>query len=77
MRSQLFLDFLAFLKGFEKVNDYIEQFKKDLDNPYYIHRIPMRIKNVEFALQSDIEIVKKLLRIQWLSSQTPSVFDFD
>ena len=33
-----FLDFLPFLKGFEKVKDYIEQFKRDLDNPDYTHK---------------------------------------
>ena len=35
-----FLDFHPFFGGFEKVNDYIEQFKKDLDNPEYVDRIP-------------------------------------
>ena len=51
-----FLDFLPFLKGFEKVNDYIEQFKRDLDNLDYTHRIPMRLDNVEIALQNDMEM---------------------
>ena len=32
-----FLDFLPFLRGFERVNDYIEQFKRDLDNTDYTH----------------------------------------
>ena len=51
-----FLDFLLFLRGFEKVSDYIEQFKRDLDNPDYTHLIPMRIDNVEIALQNDMEM---------------------
>ena len=51
-----FLDFHPFMNGFEKVNDYIEQFKKDLDNPEYVDRIPKRIENVEIALQNDTEM---------------------
>ena len=51
-----FLDFLPFLRGFKKVNNYIEQFKRDLDNPDYTHQIPMRIDNVKIALQNDTEM---------------------
>ena len=55
-----FLDFLPFLKGFEGVNDYIEQFKRDLDNPDYTHRIPMRIDHVEITLQNEMEMSQLL-----------------
>ena len=50
------MDFHPFIDGFEKVNDYIEQFKKDLDNPEYVDRIPKRIDNIEIALQNDTEM---------------------
>ena len=42
------------------MNDYIEQFKRDLDNPDYIHQIPMRIDNVEIALQNDMQMSQLL-----------------
>ena len=51
-----FLNFLSSLRGFEKVNGYIEQFKRDLGNPDYTHQIPMRIDNVEIALQNDMQM---------------------
>ena len=50
-----FLDFHPFIDGFEKVNDYIKQFKKDLDNPEYVDRIPKRVENIKIALQNDTE----------------------
>ena len=51
-----FLDFHPFIDGFEKVNDYIKQFKKDLDNPEYVDRIPKRIDNIKITLQNDTEM---------------------
>ena len=51
-----FLDFHPFIDGFEKVNDYIEQFKKDLDNPEYVDKIPKRVENIKIALQNDTEM---------------------
>ena len=51
-----FLDFHPFIDGFEKVNDYIKQFKKDLDNPEYVDRIPKRIDNIKIALQNYTEM---------------------
>ena len=51
-----FLDFQPFIEGFEKVNNYIEQFKQDLDNPEYIDKIPKRVENIEIALQNDMEM---------------------
>ena len=51
-----FLDFHPFIDGFEKVNDYIKQFKKDLDNPEYVDRIPKRVENIKIALQNDTEM---------------------
>ena len=51
-----FLDFQLFIDGFEKVNDYIEQFKKDLDNPEYVDIIPKRIENMEITLQNDTDM---------------------
>ena len=51
-----FLDFLPFLQGFAQVNDYIENFRKDLNNPTYIHQISMELYNVEFALHNDMEM---------------------
>ena len=51
-----FLDFQPFIDEFEKVNDYIVQFKKDLDNPEYVDRIPKRIEYIEIALQNDTEM---------------------
>ena len=51
-----FLDCHPFINGFEKVNDYIEQFKKDLGNPEYVDRIPKRVKNIEIALENDTEM---------------------
>ena len=51
-----FLDFQPFLKGFEQVKTYIDQFIKDLNNPDYIYRIPMRIEVVELALKNDTEM---------------------
>ena len=51
-----FLDFHPFIDGFEKVNDYIEQFKKDLENPEYVDRIPKRVENIKIALQNDTEM---------------------
>ena len=55
-----FLDFLPFLQGFAKVSEYIENFKQDLDNPDYIHKILMRIENVELAFQNDMEMSRLL-----------------
>ena len=51
-----FLEFHPFINGFEKVNDYTEQFKKDLDNPEYVDRIPKRIENIKITLQNDTEM---------------------
>ena len=51
-----FLDFQPFIEGFNKVIDYIEQFKQDLDNPKYVDKIPKRIENIEIALQNDMEM---------------------
>ena len=50
------LDFLPFLEDFCKVNDYIKQFKKDLDNPDYTNWIPNRVENTKIALQNDTEM---------------------
>ena len=51
-----FLDLHPFIDGFQKVNDYIEEFKKDLDNPEYVDQIPKRIENIKIALRNDTEI---------------------
>ena len=51
-----FLDFLPFLQGFTRVNDYIENYRKDLNNPTYTHQIPMELYNVEFALHNNTEM---------------------
>ena len=51
-----FLDFLPFLQGFTRVNDYIENFRKDLNNPTYTHQIPMELYNVDFALHNNMEM---------------------
>ena len=50
------LDFHPFIDGFEKANDYIKKFKKDLDNPEYVDRIPKRIENIEISLQNDTKM---------------------
>ena len=55
-----FLDFQPFIDEFEKVNDYIKQFKKDMDNPEYVDKIPKRIENIEIALQNDTEMSRLL-----------------
>ena len=55
-KSQPFLDFLPFLEGFCKVNDYIKQFKKDLNNPDYTNQIPNRVEDIEITLQNDTEM---------------------
>ena len=55
-----FLDFQPFIEGFEKVNDYIEQFKQDLDNPEYIDKIPKRVENIKIALQNYTEMSRLL-----------------
>ena len=55
-----FLDFQPFLKGFEQVKIYIDQFKKDLNNPEYIYHIPMCIEIIELALKNDTEMAKLL-----------------
>ena len=55
-----FLDFQPFLKGFEQVKIYIDQFKTDLNNPEYIYRIPMHIEIIELALKNDTEMAKLL-----------------
>ena len=55
-----FLDFQPFLKGFEQVKIYIDQFKKDLNNPEYIYHIPMHIEIIELALKNDTEMAKLL-----------------
>ena len=39
-----FLDFQPFLKGFQSVYQYLEDFKKDLNNPRYIQRPIYEIK---------------------------------
>ena len=39
---------------------YIDQLKKDLNNPEYIYHIPMCIEIVELALKNDTEMAKLL-----------------
>ena len=51
-----FLDFHPFIDGFYKVDDYIEQFKKDFNKPDYVNKIPNRVENIEIALQNDTEM---------------------
>ena len=41
--SSSFLDFQPFLKGFQSVYQYLEDFKKDLNNPRYIQRLVYEI----------------------------------
>ena len=55
-----FLDFQPFLKGFEQVKTYIDQFSRDLNNPEYIYHIPMHIEVIELALKNDTEMSKLL-----------------
>ena len=70
-----FLDFHPFINGFEKVNDYIEQFKKDLDNPEYVDKIPKGVENIEIALQNDTEM-SCLLDSSGCHASTSSMFSF-
>ena len=51
-----FLDCHPFIEGFEKVDDYIEQFAQDLDNPEYVDRILKRVENIEsmFGLNKNL-----------------------
>ena len=51
---------MPFLKEFERVDEYIQQFKRNLHNPYYL-QVPMnRINTDKVLIQNDTEMTKLL-----------------
>ena len=55
-----FLDFQPFLRGFNRVKEYMDQFIKDMNDPNYIYGVPMRISIIELAKTNDTELGKLL-----------------
>ena len=54
-----FLDFQPFLKGFQAVSQYLENFKEDLNNPKYIQRLIYKDAPVQITPLSNETFIHK------------------
>ena len=54
-----FLDFQPFLKGFQPVYQYLEDFKEDLNNPRNIQRLVYKIKQFQITPLSNETLIHK------------------
>ena len=54
-----FLDFQPFLKGFQCVNQYLEDIIKDLNNPRYFQRLIYSVKTFQNTPLSDESTIQK------------------
>ena len=56
-----FLDFQPFLKGFQSVNEYLENLIRDINNPAYFQKIVSPFNNVQVTPLSTDTIIWKFL----------------
>ena len=54
-----FLDFQPFLKGFQSVNQYLEDLTKDLNNPGYFQRLIYPVKTFQITPLSNESTIQK------------------
>ena len=55
-----FLDFQPFLKGFQSVNQYLEDLTKDLNNPEYFQRLIYQVKTFQITPLSNESAIQKI-----------------
>ena len=54
-----FLDFQPFLKGFQSVNQYLEDLTKDLNNPEYFQRLIYPVKTFQITPISNESAIQR------------------
>ena len=63
-----FLDFQPFLKGFQAVYQYLEDFKKDLNNPKYIQKLVYENAPMQITPLSNETLIHKYFNTDYVDS---------